>query len=432
MRQMARFGEDVWQHQEFAKMHGHWATFAIVLARWKGLAHQYDLIRSIESDGCTIFNPHTVTIEDGGMKTIDDSQIAFKRRADPLGLMNPGKTRRLDAGDAGARVSAILTLRRAAHPPPHRGGERLRVRAPAGPRAAALRARRAPGRAPARGFMRPYSLAAAPGPGAVRRYVIGRQARACQPRRLGQPARARARGRPAGRGHAAQRLCAARAGRAPPAAGRRHRADPAAGHGAAPRAHAAPSWRLAVFARSRAHLAFAEELQALRGMRRQRLHPAPSCSTSTNPARPRKLDLATLLASCRAGEHLYLCGPAGFMQQALRAASAWPEEAVHQEHFAAPEGAFDEAADEPFALRLARRGLARAGGRGADGRCRRCTSSASRCRVSCEQGVCGTCVVGLLEGRAEHRDHCLSARERATRIALCRRRAKDGELVVEL
>ena len=27
------------------------------------------------------------------MKTIDGAQIAFKRRADPMGLMNPGKTR---------------------------------------------------------------------------------------------------------------------------------------------------------------------------------------------------------------------------------------------------------------------------------------------------------------------------------------------------
>ena len=27
------------------------------------------------------------------MKTIDDGQIAFKRVADPHGLMNPGKTR---------------------------------------------------------------------------------------------------------------------------------------------------------------------------------------------------------------------------------------------------------------------------------------------------------------------------------------------------
>jgi len=93
LRQMERFGDDVWQHQEFAKMHGEFATFAIVLTRWKGLAHQYELIRSIEADGCTIFNPHVVTIEDGGMKTIDTAQIEFKRRADPMGLMNPGKTR---------------------------------------------------------------------------------------------------------------------------------------------------------------------------------------------------------------------------------------------------------------------------------------------------------------------------------------------------
>jgi FAD/FMN-containing dehydrogenase len=93
LRQMARWGDDVLQHQEFARMHGDWATFAILLVRWKGEAHQYGLIREIEADGCTVFNPHVVTIEDGGMKTIDDAQIAFKRRADPMGLMNPGKTR---------------------------------------------------------------------------------------------------------------------------------------------------------------------------------------------------------------------------------------------------------------------------------------------------------------------------------------------------
>ena len=92
-RQMARFGDDVWQHQEFAMMHGHHATFGLVLTRWRGVEHQYELIRSIESDGCAIFNPHVVTIEDGGMKTIDGAQIAFKKRADPMGLMNPGKTR---------------------------------------------------------------------------------------------------------------------------------------------------------------------------------------------------------------------------------------------------------------------------------------------------------------------------------------------------
>jgi FAD/FMN-containing dehydrogenase len=96
-RQMARWDKsrpgEVWQHQEFARMHGHWATFALLLVRWKGADRMAGLIREIEADGCLVFNPHVVTIEDGGMKTIDDAQIAFKRRADPYGLLNPGKTR---------------------------------------------------------------------------------------------------------------------------------------------------------------------------------------------------------------------------------------------------------------------------------------------------------------------------------------------------
>jgi hypothetical protein len=92
-RQMARWGDEVLQHQEFARMHGEPATFAILLVRWHGAARQYELMQEIEADGCVVFDPHVVTIEDGGMKTIDNTQIAFKRRADPLGLMNPGKTR---------------------------------------------------------------------------------------------------------------------------------------------------------------------------------------------------------------------------------------------------------------------------------------------------------------------------------------------------
>ncbi len=93
-RHLALFGDDVLQHQDFARAGGECGTFGILLVRWKGEAHQYELIREIESQGgCKIFNPHVVTIEDGGMKTIDTQQIDFKKRADPMGLMNPGKTR---------------------------------------------------------------------------------------------------------------------------------------------------------------------------------------------------------------------------------------------------------------------------------------------------------------------------------------------------
>ena len=68
-------------------------SFAILLVKWRGIEHQYEVIRALEADGCVVFNPHVVTIEDGGMKQIDSAQIDFKRQADPMGLMNPGKTR---------------------------------------------------------------------------------------------------------------------------------------------------------------------------------------------------------------------------------------------------------------------------------------------------------------------------------------------------
>lgn len=92
LRQVERFGDEVYHHHEFARMYGSYATVAILLSRWRGPEHQYELIRQIEADGCVVFNPHVVTIEEGGMKDIDSVQIDFKKQADPMGLMNPGKT----------------------------------------------------------------------------------------------------------------------------------------------------------------------------------------------------------------------------------------------------------------------------------------------------------------------------------------------------
>ena len=52
--------------------------------------------------------------------------------------------------------------------------------------------------------------------------------------------------------------------------------------------------------------------------------------------------------------------------------------------------------------------------------------------VSCEQGLCGTCVVGCEGEGAEHRDFCLTRSERAHKVALCCSRAKGDELVISL
>jgi FAD/FMN-containing dehydrogenase len=48
-------------------------------------------VRIHEELGCMIFNPHRFTLEEGGRQTVDARQLAFKREADPQGLLNPGK-----------------------------------------------------------------------------------------------------------------------------------------------------------------------------------------------------------------------------------------------------------------------------------------------------------------------------------------------------
>jgi len=51
-----------------------------------------EIIHILESEiGATVFNPHRVTLEEGGMKEPDQAQLAFKQETDPDGLLNPGK-----------------------------------------------------------------------------------------------------------------------------------------------------------------------------------------------------------------------------------------------------------------------------------------------------------------------------------------------------
>ncbi len=94
VHQKERYGDEIHFHHEMARMDGTVQVFALPLVRWRGRERMYEIIHEMEEiDGCTIFDPHAITIEDGGMKEIDTVQIEFKKEADPHGLMNPGKTR---------------------------------------------------------------------------------------------------------------------------------------------------------------------------------------------------------------------------------------------------------------------------------------------------------------------------------------------------
>ena len=54
--------------------------------------------------------------------------------------------------------------------------------------------------------------------------------------------------------------------------------------------------------------------------------------------------------------------------------------------------------------------------------------------VSCEQGICGTCLTGVLEGEPEHNDVFQTDEEKAAndQMTLCCSRSKSELLVLDL
>ena len=146
-----------------------------------------------------------------------------------------------------------------------------------------------------------------------------------------------------------------------------------------------------------------------------------------------KLKLPALLATPRAGTHLYVCGPKGFMDAALAMAraSGWPQAQIHCEYFGAEVAS--KVDDGSFEVRLASSGkivlipkdqtvceaLAKAG---------------VEVLTSCEQGVCGTCITRVLEGEPDHRDLYFTPEEQAKndQFTPCCSRSKSPLLVLDL
>jgi FAD/FMN-containing dehydrogenase len=86
-----RFGEEVPAHLEFVRFDGKVTCFGLPLVRFTTEERLEEIMRLHEEMGAPIFNPHRYTLEEGGMKATDAVQLAFKRKADPKGLLNPGK-----------------------------------------------------------------------------------------------------------------------------------------------------------------------------------------------------------------------------------------------------------------------------------------------------------------------------------------------------
>ncbi|MGE5148031.1 MAG: FAD-binding oxidoreductase [Candidatus Eiseniibacteriota bacterium] len=90
-----KFGDEVMMHCEFQRRQGRISCSALQVVRYTTAERLYEIIRYHNENGVRISNPHSYILEDKGPKVVDsDHQLMFKRRADPHGLMNPGKMSR--------------------------------------------------------------------------------------------------------------------------------------------------------------------------------------------------------------------------------------------------------------------------------------------------------------------------------------------------
>jgi ferredoxin-NADP reductase/phenylpropionate dioxygenase-like ring-hydroxylating dioxygenase large terminal subunit len=141
-----------------------------------------------------------------------------------------------------------------------------------------------------------------------------------------------------------------------------------------------------------------------------------------------RFDAAAVLAR-EAGAHVYVCGPARLQDQVAAAAAglAWETARVHRERFTAD---VDRGGD-PFTVVAARGGITVEvpPGRGI---AQVLAEHGVAIPISCEQGVCGTCVTRVLKGEVDHRDLFLTDAEKATheRMTVCCSRARAGEVLV--
>ena len=85
------FKGEIIDHLEFVRFDGDITCFGLPMVRYTTEARLDEIIETFNREGAPIFNPHRFTLEEGGMKQTDEIQLAFKREADPKGLLNPGK-----------------------------------------------------------------------------------------------------------------------------------------------------------------------------------------------------------------------------------------------------------------------------------------------------------------------------------------------------
>lgn len=178
--------------------------------------------------------------------------------------------------------------------------------------------------------------------------------------------------------------------------------------------------------RSRSQAAFRRELAAAPFANTLHFHHDEEDGIITRDA------LAERIGAPKAKRHLYICGPEPMIAVSASVAESlqWHPDTVHFERFSPAEAVTKGA---PVQLMLARSGLTIDVPEDRSLAQAICAAGIG-IALSCEQGICGTCIVPVIGGIPDHRDAYLSDAEKAAgkAIALCCSRARTPTLTLDL
>jgi len=184
---------------------------------------------------------------------------------------------------------------------------------------------------------------------------------------------------------------------------------------------AGADWELVYGGRSRASMAFLDEL----GRYGDRVSVRPQDEFGL-------LDLEGLLGTPRPETKVYCCGPEPLLAAVERQCASWPKRSLHVERFVA-KPLTEPVRTESFEIRLAQSELTLT-----VPPAKSILSVVEEAGVgvlsSCAEGTCGTCETGVLEGVPDHRDSVLDEEERQAGdcMMICVSRACTPRLVLDL
>lgn len=186
------------------------------------------------------------------------------------------------------------------------------------------------------------------------------------------------------------------------------------------------SWALHYGVRDRASAAFRQEFEALEAAHPGRVH------FNFDLEDGRMLDVQAVVAAAPADAHLYCCGPGPMLDIYKGATAGRAPETVHLEYFAAPP-APSATSGESFTVELSSTGESYEVGPG-ESILAVLIENGVHAPSNCRAGMCGECVVEVLEGEPDHNDCVLSERERASNglMMICVSGSKSKKLVIDL